>query len=141
MKQNNNKKKKTVYKTKKKNKANFLIALEKSLGVITTACKKVGITRRTYYNYIEEDEEFRIACEEIGEVALDFVESKNFENIQNNNQQAITFYLRTKGKKRGFGESIQQEIHQKIEPIVIEYDNRDNDLDELKNDLDLLGEK
>ena len=30
-------------------------ALEKSLGVVTTACKQVGIGRTTFYNYYNED--------------------------------------------------------------------------------------
>ena len=33
-------------------------ALEKSLGVVTTACKKVGIGRTQFYNWLKEDYEF-----------------------------------------------------------------------------------
>ena len=32
-------------------KKKLLIALEKALGVVTTACKNVGIHRSTYYEY------------------------------------------------------------------------------------------
>ena len=30
-------------------------ALQKSLGVVTTACKVVGIDRQTHYNWLETD--------------------------------------------------------------------------------------
>jgi transcriptional regulator of acetoin/glycerol metabolism len=40
-------------------KANLLEALEKSLGVVTTACSKVGCSRETFYKYCKEDEEFK----------------------------------------------------------------------------------
>ena len=33
-------------------------ALEKSLGVVTTACKKVGIGRTQYYNWLKDDKVF-----------------------------------------------------------------------------------
>ena len=32
-------------------------ALEKSLGVVTTACKNVGIGRTTFYEWMKDDQE------------------------------------------------------------------------------------
>ena len=40
----------------------ILTALEKSLGVVTTACRQVGINRTTYYKYLKEDKEFAKRC-------------------------------------------------------------------------------
>ena len=37
-------------------KTNLIEALEKSMGVITTACKKVGIHRSTFYEYVNNHE-------------------------------------------------------------------------------------
>ena len=54
-------------------------ALEKSLGVVTTACKKVGIGRTTFYGWLKEDLEFAKEVEDIQNIALDFVESKLFD--------------------------------------------------------------
>ena len=34
-------------------------AMEQSLGVVTTACKKVGIGRTTYYEYYNTDSKFK----------------------------------------------------------------------------------
>jgi hypothetical protein len=90
------------------NKKEYLEALEKSLGVKTTACKVTGIGRTTVYDWIKDDQEFRNAVKEIEQVALDFVESKLFEQIRGNNTSSTIFYLKTKGKNRGYIE--RQEI-------------------------------
>jgi len=111
-------------------KANLINALESSMGVITTACKKVGIHRSTFYKYYNEDLEFKQQVDDIGNVALDFAESKMFEEIQNGNASLIKFYLERKGKKRGYVE--RQEITgfegtKLFEVEVIKNDNQDTD--------------
>ena len=83
-------------------------ALEKSLGVVTTACKIVGVGRTTFYGWMKEDEVFAEKVEDIQNIALDFVESKLFENIKDGKTSEMIFYLKTKGKKRGYVE--RQEI-------------------------------
>ena len=85
-------------------------ALEKSLGVVTSACKSVGIARQTHYTWMREDEEYKDAVDAIGDVALDFAESQLHKQIQDGNSTATIFYLKTKGKKRGYVE--RQEIEQ-----------------------------
>lgn len=86
----------------------MLEALEKSMGVVSTACQIVGISRRTHYDWLNADEEYKKAVSEIENVALDFAESKLFKNIEKAKEASIFFYLKTKGKKRGYVE--RQEI-------------------------------
>jgi len=86
----------------------ILEALEKSLGVVTTACKKVGVGRTTYYGWLNDDKDFADKVNDIQNIALDFVESKLFENIKEGKTSEMIFYLKTKGKKRGYVE--RQEI-------------------------------
>ena len=76
-------------------KKQLIEALQKSLGVVSTACKVVGISRTTYYQYLKDDEDFKSQVENIEEEAIDFVESKLFEQIQDNNTTATIFYLKT----------------------------------------------
>ena len=83
-------------------------ALEKSLGVVTTACKTVGIGRTTFYGWIQEDEEFANQVNDIQNITLDFAESQLHKQIKDGNTTATIFYLKTKGKKRGYIE--RQEI-------------------------------
>ena len=77
-------------------------ALEQSLGIVTTACKKVGISRRTFYDWMAKDEDFKTEVEDIQDIALDFVESQLFKNIKEGKTSEMIFYLKTKGKKRGY---------------------------------------
>ena len=84
-------------------------ALEKSLGIVTTACKSVGISRQTHYQWMKEDEAYRQEVEGISDIALDFAESKLHKQIENNDTTATIFYLKTKGKKRGYVERTEVE--------------------------------
>ena len=79
-------------------------ALEKSLGIVTTAVKTVGIHRSTFYNWYNEDEEFRKEVDGISDIALDFAESQLHKQIQGGNPTSTIFYLKTKGKRRGYVE-------------------------------------
>ena len=86
----------------------LLDALEKSLGVVTTACKSVGVGRTTFYNYYNEDKDFAQSVDDIENVALDFAESQLHKQIQEGSTAATIFLLKTRGKKRGYVE--RQEI-------------------------------
>ena len=79
-------------------------ALEKSLGVVTTACRKAGIGRTTYYDWLNNDPQFKKDVESIQDIALDFAESQLHRQIAENNTSATIFYLKTKGKRRGYVE-------------------------------------
>ena len=106
--------------TKKEiNKKAILEALEKSLGVVTTAVKLVGISRSTFYKWIQEDQEFAKAVKEIENITLDFVESQLHKQIRDGNTPSTIFYLKTKGKKRGYYEKQQLDMTTDDEPIKI----------------------
>ena len=97
----------------------MLEALEQSLGVVTTACRSVGIGRTTHYLWLEKDPEYRKAVEDLENVALDYAETKLHSQITKENPTAIIFYLKTKGKKRGYVE--RQEIaHEGLKTFEVE---------------------
>lgn len=77
-------------------------ALHKSLGIVTSACRIVGISRETHYRWLSEDPEYKKAVEDISEVALDFAESQLHKQIQEGEVTSTIFYLKTKGKNRGY---------------------------------------
>ena len=89
-------------------KRNVLDSLEKSLGVVTTAVKKAGIARSTFYEWLNNDPNFAKEVADIQNVALDFAESQLHKQIGEGSTSATIFYLKTKGKKRGYIE--RQEI-------------------------------
>ena len=97
----------------------LLKALEKSLGVVTTAWKQTDISRATYYRWLEEDEDFASKAKSIQDIALDFVESKLHEQIKDNNTPATIFYLKTKGKGRGYIERSEVDHTTKGEAINV----------------------
>ena len=86
----------------------MLDALEKSLGVVTSACKTVGVGRTTHYLWMQEDKEYKAAVDELSDVAIDFAESQLHKQIKEGNSTATIFFLKTKGKKRGYIE--RQEV-------------------------------
>ena len=102
-------------------KENLLKALEKSLGIVSTACVSIGISRTTYYKYYNEDKEFKQSVDSIGDIALDCAESQLFELIKEKNVTAIIFYLKTKGKKRGYVEKLQAGDRKQPEAIEIHF--------------------
>jgi hypothetical protein len=85
-------------------KKRLLEALEKSLGIVTSACKKAKVARSTYYEYLHNDPDFKAEVESIQDMALDFAETKLMQSINNGSDTATIFYLKTKGKKRGYVE-------------------------------------
>ena len=50
----------------------MLEALEKSLGIVSTACKMVDISRQTHYAWLKADEEYKSAVQSILVGVLDF---------------------------------------------------------------------
>lgn len=86
----------------------MIVALEFSLGIVSNACKEVGINRSTHYDWMKSDEEYKKEVDSIQDIALDFAESKLFRQIDAENMTATIFYLKTKGKARGYVE--KQEV-------------------------------
>ena len=84
------------------NKRLLIEAMVKSMGVVTQACKMANLDRGTFYNYYNSDPEFKKACDECQDIALDFVESRLMKQIESGDTTGIIFYLRTKGKHRGY---------------------------------------
>ena len=91
------------------NKKLMLKTLVKTMGVVTSACNACNLSRTQFYEWMDEDEEFKRAVTDVKEQAIDFAESKLFEQIQDKNVVATIFYLKTQGKKRGYVERTEHE--------------------------------
>ena len=77
-------------------------AIVDSGGIIATIAERLGCEWHTAKSYIEKFEETKSAYDAESESVIDLAESKLMENIQANDNTAILFYLKTKGKKRGY---------------------------------------
>lgn len=123
-------------------KTKVLIELEKHKGIVTSACASMSLARSTFYSWLQNDPEFKAAVDEVQEVAIDFVESKLMEKINGvtmlgkagsededptytlpPSDTAIIFYLKTKGKKRGYVERTEVDATIKTEQPLFGDDN------------------
>ena len=99
----------------KKNK--LLESLRNNLGNITLSCQETCIDRGTYYNLMEKNAEFRKEVEDIQNICIDVVENALFRNVRAGDTTAIIFYLKTKGRKRGYSEKQEIDLTSKGESI------------------------
>lgn len=121
-------------------KSKLIQSLEQHNGIVSSACAAIGTPRSTYYMWLNNDPEFKAAVDEIQDVAIDFVESKLMEKINGVSTQtynskgepviyelppsdtAIIFFLKTKGKKRGYVERVEHEQIGAIQIVVSDED-------------------
>ena len=85
-------------------------AVKRSNGLVTSAAHRLGIGRRTFYSYMEKHPEVRDAIDEATARTLDLAENRLLQAIDSGDLQAIMFYLRTKGKSRGYTEKVESEL-------------------------------
>ena len=86
----------------KKKKQELLTELHVNNNLIATACRKVGVDRRTYYDWIKNDPEFKEKALELKELVLDKMEDCVHEKMFGGDTTMAIFYAKTKGKERGY---------------------------------------
>ncbi len=97
----------TVTKVTSKKKKLFLEKMKSSLCNVTASCEAVNIARKTFYEWMKKDEKFRQAVDDLQERDIDFVESQLYKQIKDGDTTATIFYLKTKGRKRGYSEKLE----------------------------------
>jgi predicted Zn-dependent protease len=91
----------------------MLEALERTLGVVSPAAEAANIERKSHYNWMKDDAEYKAAVESIQEKAIDFAENALHKLIKEGNPASTIFFLKTKGKKRGYIERQEIEVTEK----------------------------
>jgi hypothetical protein len=79
----------------------FLQILETTLGNVTMSLNKTGIDREEFDEWMDEID-FLMEYRKVEDKSLDYVENKLIQEINKGNLSAIQFYLKTKGKNRGY---------------------------------------
>ena len=71
---------------------------------ISATCTAVNISRQTFHRWVKTDQEFADFIYEGKEAIIDNVESRLLSAVNDDKLDAIKFFLRTIGKKRGYVE-------------------------------------
>ena len=77
-------------------------ALEKTMGVVSHACKIVGLDRGIHYDWYKDDSEYKRQVDSVKDIVLDFAESALFKQIKEGNPTSTMYYLNNQGKSRGY---------------------------------------
>ena len=83
----------TVEKRIAKSKKNFLVAFENTAANISAACKAVGISRETYYQWYDKDKDFAAKCDEIRQSLIDAAETQLMINVRKGKEASLFFFL------------------------------------------------
>lgn len=112
--------------SRKKKQEQFLEKLE-SLGNITAACRKIKVSRRTIYNWLDTDETFKVAYDKSVKIAIDLLEDeakrraftgylepvyqggKKVGTVRKFSDTLLTFLLKSL-KKEDYGTVIRNEV-------------------------------
>ena len=79
----------------------FLEILAKNMGVVSNALLKMNLSRDNFDIWMKNNF-FKQQVQVINEQAIDYVENQLMKKINDGDLTAIQFYLKTKGKKRGY---------------------------------------
>lgn len=117
---------------KKRLKAAYIEAIGKTGGLTTQAAQMVGIGHRsTVIEWRKKDAEFNAACDaalvEAREKTLDMAENALLRAIQAGDFQAIKFFLKCKGRERGYDLRQEIDINATVNRPRIVFEDEEND--------------
>lgn len=79
---------------------------------ISECCKTAGIGRRTFYNWLADDPQFKAEFEELNESRLDAIESAlHSRAVTDKDTTALIFLAKTLLKNRGYIEGNKVSVH------------------------------
>ena len=106
----------------------MLKCLKQTMGIVSHACEKADTARASHYEWYNSDPKYAAQVDAINESCIDFAESKLMELINGAKHEVATakgevlqvqdgpnptaciFYLKTKGKKRGYVEKSELDV-------------------------------
>jgi len=92
----------------------FLEIFQANGCAVYISCTKANIHHKTYYRWLKNCPEFAEAVTNAKESLLDFAENSLMAHITKKNLTATIFYLKTKGKDRGYMERVEQRVEATI---------------------------
>lgn len=98
----NNTKTKLIEMRSENTKNILLECLKKNMGIVTISCQQAHCSRSYFYKLMNTNEKFREEVQDIENHVLDFVENSLLSQIKAGDTTATIFYLKCKGRKRGY---------------------------------------
>lgn len=77
---------------------------------VSATCEALNISRKTFYDWKKTKPKLKEAIDEVDESMLDFAESKLMKKIHDDDTVCIIFYLKTKGRNRGYIERVENQV-------------------------------
>lgn len=78
---------------------------------VSATCVALNMTRYTFYKWKEKSKKLNDMLKEADESVIDFAESKLMEHINDGDVTSLIFFLKTKGKKRGYVERVENDVN------------------------------
>lgn len=89
-------------------------ALAETKGMVYLAAKRLGCSHTTVYNYIEKYATVKDAWDSANGEMGDITELKLYQAVQDGQPWAVAFYLKTKGKSRGYTERMEVMLEERL---------------------------
>jgi len=90
-----------------------------TLGNVSEAEKRTNICRSTHYDWLKHDPNYKLWIDDLNDNNLDFAESCLKKLMKEGNVTAIIFFLKTKGKIRGYIERTELEFTKEFPEVKI----------------------
>ena len=104
----------------KNDKKRFLAEFANNDCHISKTCNSIKIGRQTYYDWVNDDEDFNQAVDDARESLNDDTEGALMTAINEGNVAAIIFRLKTKCRDRGYDEKQQIQLIKPFDRIALE---------------------
>lgn len=112
---------------------NVLVSLYLNYGVIQDACISSSIGRSTFYMWKNTYNEFYELVQEIEESFLDQAEGKIRSKIEEGDTACLIFYLKTKGRSRGYNEKVE------IDTTIVDKSMKEMSNEELERNAGIIS--
>lgn len=83
---------------------------EKKGGNVSATCTALGCGRTQFYHWRNSFPKLAEMLKEVDESLIDWAESKLIEKIDAGNDTCLIFFLKTKGKERGYVETVENKV-------------------------------
>lgn len=114
----------------------MLYALEhKTHGIVSAACRYIGIKPITHFTWLSRDEKYRAEVEHVMEAQKDFVELAYLKAIEKGDTQSMRHYLDAKCKERGYGRQNIAIANYNDQPFQVSSDVKISTDDQMKETL------